>query len=306
MPKIDILNQDTWFLREDWLDVPEEKRPTLKSFCESLKLPFPEKGSMYGQLVHSFNNVTAPCVVCGSFVHKEQLVIVVDENDRILTLPCMCHSCLGKQNEAKKGKAMSKEDNACFVMKQEGFPVDVLNARFSSFDCRHVLDGHNIVNTMISFISGRPMYEGQEPMRAVVLLGKPGTGKTHLMASAAYSYLIEHPFKAIRYTTEVKMLNDIKDAMRTKEGSASIKALYAGCDVLFLDEVGRSRNTSYNFEATQEIIQERLDRGFKTVIAGNITPEDFASRMDEHIVSRIVGHGAIISIDGEDYRTRRN
>lgn len=75
-----------------------------------------------------------------------------------------------------------------------------------------------------------------EEAQNIVLIGGPGTGKTHL-ATAIGVQAIEHHFKRVRFFSTIELVNQLeleKDA--GKQGQLALKLMYA--DIVILDELG--------------------------------------------------------------------
>jgi DNA replication protein DnaC len=57
--------------------------------------------------------------------------------------------------------------------------------------------------------------------------------------------------------------------------------LYSKVDVLAIDEIGRSSWTEHESQILYEIIDKRDCENRKTVMAGNLTPNEFNQKFDD-------------------------
>lgn len=135
----------------------------------------------------------------------------------------------------------------------------------------------------------------------LILFGTPGTGKTHLLLAIARHLLASgrHPI----YVTAPSLLAAMRRAFSQPE-SAVEKAdwsIYAGADVLLIDDFGTQHETPWVSENLFLILNERYARKLPTAITMNagfhaIEPR-LASRMQDRRLSTVV------PMAGVDYRT---
>ena len=94
--------------------------------------------------------------------------------------------------------------------------------------------------------------------RCMLLLGKVGTGKTHLATSAASFLINERMVKAI-YRTVGSVIGDIKSTFSDKTGEteAHIMRELIGADLLVLDEVGATKQSEFELATLFSIINGR-------------------------------------------------
>ncbi len=140
--------------------------------------------------------------------------------------------------------------------------------------------------------------------RIVVLLGKTGTGKTYLcnaMANEALknlnsvfvitAYRLSELFLQCHLSSQEEKLTVLEDLMDT--------------DLLVIDDLG-VENTFSNVtsEYLFALINERIQRGNKTVISSNLTVAQIRDRYDERIFSRIADRklSIVAKLTGNDKR----
>ena len=140
--------------------------------------------------------------------------------------------------------------------------------------------------------------------RNVVLLGKPGRGKTHLAIAIAYK-AIQNGFEA-RFTTVAALLNHFHRAQRAGSLDEAL-CEYTEPDVLVLDELGY---LSYGPDAANslfQVVDQRYLKKAPIVITSNKEPEQWGgvlhdNDLAEAIVDRVMDRGEVIRLKGNSYR----
>jgi DNA replication protein DnaC len=142
--------------------------------------------------------------------------------------------------------------------------------------------------------------------RALILLGKPGRGKTHLAVAIAYR-AIQNGFDA-HFVTAAELIDDLSDSFRSGRLAAALPT-YTHPDVLIVDEVGY---LTYGTDAANmlfHVVNERHRRQRAMLFTTNkpvaqwgrvLHDEDLA----QAIVDRILERGRLLTLDGPSHRTK--
>lgn len=141
---------------------------------------------------------------------------------------------------------------------------------------------------------------------SILMVGKPGTGKTHL-ALATANHVIKHHQESALYTTVYRMVRTIKDTWRggdTSERSAVNSFVEPA--LLVLDEVG----VQWGSEAEQIILFEVLNRRYEerrpTILISNLDLKGVEDVLGERVVDRIFEDGgAVLAFNWPSYRRRK-
>lgn len=139
----------------------------------------------------------------------------------------------------------------------------------------------------------------------VILMGKPGVGKTHLANALGLEALkASHSVLFIHANSLIDQLNRSKaDGSYYKIMKRIIKT-----DLLILDEVGFKKFPQNGIDDFFEIVRQRYETG-STIVTTNRNFEDWGQLfgdkiMASAIIDRLVHHAYITKIKGESYRVK--
>ena len=137
----------------------------------------------------------------------------------------------------------------------------------------------------------------REAGRCMVLIGKPGTGKTHLGAAIANELLHKTSRTAV-YRTVGSVLQAIKATFDRKSelSESDILSSLINPDLLVLDEIGVSKEQPSDFELTTlfAIINGRYEQMRPTVIVSNLEAKALPDAIGDRCIDRLREGGVIV------------
>ncbi len=140
--------------------------------------------------------------------------------------------------------------------------------------------------------------------RCMLLMGKVGTGKTHLAIAAVNHLINECMVKAI-YRTVGTLIGEIRATFndRSGESEAHILREVIGADLLVLDEVGATKQSEFELATLFSIINGRYEQCRPTIIVSNLSPAELNDAIGARCVDRIRENGCIgVAFEWESQR----
>ncbi len=169
-------------------------------------------------------------------------------------------------------------------------------------------------------------YRPGQDNRGLVLSGKPGRGKTHLMCAAVRELVFRHGV-SVRFVEFTHLLSRIREGIDQKNGEATTLTPLAQVPVLAIDELGKGRKTDWELQIIDELVTRRYNssgtllattnfpyRGDATKGARAAAPptlanpaalETLAERLGDRVFSRLVETTELAGVTGEDFRILR-
>jgi len=140
-----------------------------------------------------------------------------------------------------------------------------------------------------------------EDSMGLILLGSPGTGKTHIAAGLINHFLANG--RACLFVEAIKIFRAVKESWKRPDRNESdvLKAFVAP-DILVIDEVGVQHGSETEKMFMTEIINDRYNALKATILCGNLSPKELKATIGERAFDRFKENGAIMIIDAPSHR----
>lgn len=147
--------------------------------------------------------------------------------------------------------------------------------------------------------------ESESKVYNLLIMGNPGTGKTHLCSAIART--AKDKGFSVGFLTTGYLLSLIKKTFQNGAAKSEWEILHdiGLMDLLILDDVG-SEATGGNDDWRKSIIFEVVEsrKGKPTIYTSNLTDTDLPMAVGERVFSRLYDNTKFIDLFTEDYRKR--
>ena len=140
----------------------------------------------------------------------------------------------------------------------------------------------------------------------LLLIGKTGTGKTHISTAIARELI--HKGYDVIYDSAQNIISDFEaDRFRSNYGREENRSdKYLSCTLLIIDDLGTEFQNAFTLSTIYNLLNARQNSDLPTVISTNLSPEELRAKYEDRIFSRIMGSGTkVLPFDGKDIRVTR-
>jgi DNA replication protein DnaC len=152
-------------------------------------------------------------------------------------------------------------------------------------------------------VSGKFITDGQEAL----LIGSPGTGKSHIAKTVAHA-AIESGYKVI-YREAHTFFEDLFEALQLNRRK-KVNKLFSEADLLVIDDLFlRKKMPDQAADDLLDIILTRYSARKSTVITSNRPLEDWGKLLRDNaassaIIDRLLHRGHLLQFEGRSYRLK--
>lgn len=176
---------------------------------------------------------------------------------------------------------------------------------FDNFDLSHYAYDQKVYERMKTILAIAKAYvrDFAKKQENLLLIGKTGTGKTHISTAIARE-LIHQGYDVIYDSTQNVISDFESDRFRNNYGREEMKAeKYLDCRLLIIDDLGTEFTNQFTVSTLYNLLNARQNKGLPTIISTNLSLEELAGKYEDRIYSRIIGSGCkVLPFDGKDRR----
>lgn len=177
------------------------------------------------------------------------------------------------------------------------------NWRNKHFDSMNAQEGSFLQN-LIAILKQRDI----EDSDGIWFYGQTGHGKTHLLISLFnwLSWIYFHKNGGLKQEVKFWNYSDLCGVLRQDPNNFDLLQNIRSVDLLFIDDVGVSKQTDFIQEKFYSIFNYRVENDLPTFVTTNLTIEDIKKEFTERMTSRIKEGGAWIELKGTtDFRSNK-
>ena len=231
------------------------------------------------------NGRTTNCPACEREREEQR---IKDENDKLV--------------EAEKERKSRRIDE---LLGNSGIPKRFQDKTLDNYKSNSQKQ-KEIINNVKKFLNEFKAPQGHSG-RCLTMIGKAGTGKTHL-ACAVASHVIKHYGGTARFSSvsEINRLVRESKSYNAKHSETEVIEAFGNYDLLIVDEVGIQSGTDAESRALFDVINARYQNMNPTIFISNLNKDQLKAALGERIYDRIKeGGGVILGFDWDSYRGKQ-
>jgi DNA replication protein DnaC len=233
------------------------------------------------------------CPVCGGTGFE----IRTDSGGVSVAAPCVC-----------RAKARGER-----LLRVAGIPRRYEHCTLASFEVHDPTHGR-ARDIAAEWVEGWPLVE-----HGLLLLGRPGTGKTHLVVGMARELTLAKGARVLFYEQR-ELLKELQSTFDSgaARNEADVFRPVVECDVLVLDDLGAGRTTAWSKDVLHDILVQRYNDRMPLILTSNHPTGDdgtveardpaaaltLRDRLGDALMSRLYEMCRVVVVEGPDYRRR--
>jgi DNA replication protein DnaC len=229
-------------------------------------------------------------------VHGPYLATGVRVRQREIWKPCP--SCTSEQEEEERVQQERARVQAMQV--RAGIPVRYVGSGFDSFRAETPAQ-EKVLRAARAYAEGFAQH--LRTGRSLMLLGKVGTGKTHLMCAVLQALM---PVHCGLYLTVSELIGTIRETWRRDSERSQAKALneLANVPLLVIDELGAQYGTDGEQNTLFTIVDRRYNDRKPMLVASNLNRPNLKAIIGDRSYDRLDEVASVEILDWESYRTK--
>ncbi len=220
-----------------------------------------------------------------------------------VTIWSRCPSCEAEHDEAEKQRAAKNNaQRVADLSAISGVPLRYRNSTLGNWLVSSKKQETILVATKLYF--SRLTADGEGA--SLVLLGKPGTGKTHLACAIAKDFISETGLPAL-YINASELLRRVKSTYSpaTKRTEEEVYNYFNNLRLLVVDDIGVQYGSNAEKNILHEIINTRYERILSTILISNLSLAELTAIVGERSIDRLNDkNGSVLVFNWDSHRSK--
>lgn len=144
--------------------------------------------------------------------------------------------------------------------------------------------------------------------RGMVLVGKPGSGKTHLAVGILRAILDARSADDVsfsRFRSKFVVVPELLDTLRERIGDPTVRdplPALMQAPLVVLDDLGREKPSEWVTDRLYVLVNSRYNAKLPTIVTTNYPLSDLANRGYDAMISRLRDGASVVTMTAPDYR----
>lgn len=188
------------------------------------------------------------------------------------------------------------------LLDQSRIPLRFQDATFDTYRVGNEAQQQNL-DTLREYAERFPEYRSSGG--GLILCGRTGTGKTHLVTALGREVIERHGMSFL-FVTANKIFTAIKNTYgNTEKRESDVYDALAGVDLLAIDEIGVQKGSDFELNVLFEVINRRYEDMLPTILLSNLAKDEIKAAVGDRVMDRMRQGGRMIVFDWESARAPR-